>query len=231
MSLTLLDTEHADRDLTSEVAVLTHTPSASDAKQCQAMVLFGDGSKDLDGSGGAFAITVTVGSQTVEPDPQTVTFSSAARTAIWTNPFPVPANSAVVVKAKSPNAADTDVDVTAYLYEVPHGEIVDIYHAVIDLTIDDANSQDEYTVVWFKNGVRLAAGITLPKIQGVKRADGTDLVAETAMTAIGSSGGVKYDATTTKRTTEGEAVVVIVKATIDGAVRTFSEVVGRDSSA
>ena len=62
-------------------------------------------------------MTITVGGQTVEPNPQVMYFSTATRVAIWTSVFPVPANSEVVMKVKSPNAADTDVDVTAYLFE------------------------------------------------------------------------------------------------------------------
>ena len=117
MALTLFDTENADRDLTSQVTVLTDTPNASNNVLAIGLVCFGDGSKDLDGSGGNFELTITVGGQTVEPDPQIITFSTATRTAVWTSAFPVPANQEVIIKAKSPNAADTDVDVTAYLFE------------------------------------------------------------------------------------------------------------------
>lgn len=113
-----LDTENADRDLTSLITVLTHTPDASNPCLCQALVLFGDGAKDLDGTGGDFELTITVGGQTIQPDPQTVTFSTAVRGAVFSTKFPVPANAEVVVRVLSPNVADTDVDVTAYLYDV-----------------------------------------------------------------------------------------------------------------
>ncbi|MHC4704637.1 MAG: hypothetical protein ACYTFQ_29165 [Planctomycetota bacterium] len=118
MPLLQLDTENADRDLTSIVTVLTDTPHATKATLCQGLVVFGDGAKNLDGTGGDFELTVTVGGQTIQPDPQAVTFSTAVRSAVWTTIFPVPANTEVILRAKSPNAADTDVDVTAYLYEV-----------------------------------------------------------------------------------------------------------------
>lgn len=106
----------------------------------------------------------------------------------------------------------------------------DVYHAEINLCIDDANSQDEYGARWFKNGVRVTSGITSPLIQVVKRSDGTDLIAETAMTQVGSTGAYKYDATTTARTTAGEAVLVSVKATIDGSQRIFDRWISRDST-
>jgi hypothetical protein len=105
----------------------------------------------------------------------------------------------------------------------------DVYHADVDLTVDAANSKDEYTATWLKNGVRISAGITVPKIQVVKRADGTDLVAQTAMTQIGATGSYKYDEAV-NRITAGEAVLVLVTATIDAAGREFSRVLARDSS-
>ena len=113
-----LDTENADRNLTSLVTVLTHTPSASLPLRCQALVNLGDGTKNLDGTGGDFEVVVTVGGQTVQPSPQTLTFSTAVRASFFTAEFPVPAGAEVVVKVLSPNAGDTDVDVTAYLYDV-----------------------------------------------------------------------------------------------------------------
>ena len=118
MAIEQLDTENADRNLTSQATVLTHTPDASNAMWCQGLVMLGDGTKNLDGSGGNFELTVTIGGQTVQPDPDTIAFSTAARSAVWTDPFVVPDNNEVVIKFKSPNGADTDVDVTAYLFDI-----------------------------------------------------------------------------------------------------------------
>ena len=116
--LTQLDTENADRDLTSKVTVLTDTPSTTQIRLCQAIVYLGDGNKDLDGTGGDFEFSIKIGSQFMQPEPQTVTFSTDDRAVIVSSQFPVPANTQVIVSVKSPNAADTDVDVTAYLYAV-----------------------------------------------------------------------------------------------------------------
>ena len=107
----------------------------------------------------------------------------------------------------------------------------DIYHADIFLTRDAGNAQDEYTVVWYKNGTPLTGGITLPKIQVVKRADGENLVALTAMTQVGTTGTYKYDETAAaNRLTAGEAAVALVTATIGGSSRTWRRPVGRDSA-
>jgi len=102
-----------------------------------------------------------------------------------------------------------------------------VYHAKLELNIDAANSKDEWTVVWFRNGVAVAP--TSPTIQVIKRADGTDLVASTALTQVGSTLGYKKDTLTTERTTAGEAVVVKLAATIDGATRTWYEHKSRDN--
>ena len=118
MAISLLDSENADRDLTSQVTVLTDTPHAVDNILCQGLIFFGDGVKDLDGTGGGFELTITVGGQTVEPDPQIVWFSTAIRAAVFTSIFPVPAKMEVIIKVKSPNVADSDVDVTAYLFDI-----------------------------------------------------------------------------------------------------------------
>ena len=91
---------------------------------CQGYIAFGDGTKDLDGSGGNFEIVITVGGQTIQASPEVVAFGTEVRSAVWTEIFPVPANTEVVLKAKSPNGADTDVDVTAYLYDIAPAPMV-----------------------------------------------------------------------------------------------------------
>lgn len=112
------DSENADRDLTGQVTVLTHTPNASNAMFCNVYVECGDGAKNLDGTGGDFELTITVGGVTIQPDPQTIAFSTAVRSGVLTSPFPVRANKEVVVKIKSPNAGDNDVDVVATLFNI-----------------------------------------------------------------------------------------------------------------
>lgn len=103
----------------------------------------------------------------------------------------------------------------------------DVYFAQISVTIDDTSGRDEYQVAWYRNGIPITSGITLPKIQVVKRADGTELVAETAMTQVGSTSAYKYDESS-NRLTAGEAAVVVATATIGGAVRTCERAVSRD---
>ena len=80
--------------------------------------MLGDASNPLDGTGGLFNFVITVDGQTVQPSPQVVTFSTAVRASVWTGMFPVPANGEVVISVTSPNAADSSVDVVAYLYDL-----------------------------------------------------------------------------------------------------------------
>jgi hypothetical protein len=104
-----------------------------------------------------------------------------------------------------------------------------VYHADIDLRIDDANAQDEYTVTWFKNGVPVTTGITNPAIQAWQRTNGSALVNQ-SMSQIGLTGTYKYDESS-NRTTAGEAYILVATATIDGSTRTWYRIGGRDSSA
>lgn len=301
-ALTQLDTENADRDLSSEVAVLTHTPDASNARRVMAVIKLGDGTKDLDGTGGDFTVRITVGGQNYNGGGETKTIGTEDRVVMYTEEFIVPANNEVVIYVTSPNAGDTDVDTTCELYELndlvttvtgnvngsvaevtggintsggtittlddldtaqdtQHGttqtylsnnlgvaganateaggdgnhltEVVatladseNVYHANIEYTFDDP--EDEYTVTWFKNGQRVSSGITSPTIQVVKRSDGTDLVASTAMTQIGSTGSYKYDEASNVIEVD-EAYLVIVGATIDSSGRSFSCLIKRSS--
>jgi hypothetical protein len=106
----------------------------------------------------------------------------------------------------------------------------DLYSVDINLTVDEANTQDEWTICWKKNGIDVTSGITVPTLQVVKRSDGTDLVASHTPTQVGSTGVYKSDQDT-NRVTAGEAVVAVVTATIDGSSRTWRKLLGRDSSA
>lgn len=82
------------------------------------MIYFGDGTKNLDGSGGNFEFTMELGNQTNQPDPQIIYFSTATRASVFTEQFPLYMNETVVIKVKSPNAADSDVYVHACILEV-----------------------------------------------------------------------------------------------------------------
>ena len=102
-----------------------------------------------------------------------------------------------------------------------------VYFADVRLDRDAYAGQDEWTVSWYYNDAPVASTITDAKIQVVQRADGTDLVALAAMTQIGATASFRYDEAT-DRVTPGEAVLVVATATIDGATRTWTRLIGRD---
>lgn len=106
----------------------------------------------------------------------------------------------------------------------------DVYPADIQFTRNLNTEIDEYTVVWYRNGAVVTSGITSPTIMVTKRSDGTSLVAETAMTQIGSTGSYKYDEAE-DFVVAGRAYLVTATAVINGSERVWVKVIGRDSTA
>lgn len=104
----------------------------------------------------------------------------------------------------------------------------DIYTAKVTLTDDNTGTNDRYVAVWFKNGVPIGSGITSPTIQVVKASDGSDLVASTAMTQIGTTGAYRYNEGT-NRVVDGAAYFAKITASIDGSTRSWEQPVSRDS--
>lgn len=124
---------------------------------------------------------------------------------------------------------DSTVQVTAKEYAIVDG-IMDVYHADIDVAFNDgaATPKDEYTISWFKNGVPITSGITVPTVQVVQQSNAADLVASSTPTQVGSTGVYKHTETA-NRMAAGSAYIVVVTATIDGATRTWRENEGRDN--
>lgn len=105
---------------------------------------------------------------------------------------------------------------------------MDSYTAKI-WVIKEGTTTDHYAVRWFKNNVPITSGITSPTIQVIKGSDGTDLIASTALTEIGTTHRFKRDESTNKLTA-GAIYFAVVSATIDSATRTFEQQIGRDSA-
>lgn len=103
------------------------------------------------------------------------------------------------------------------------------YHAKVWMN-KEGMTADKYGCVWFKNAQPVLTGVTSPTIQVFKASDGTDLIAVTAMTEVGSHHAFKKEETTNK-TTPGDMYWAKVQATIDGATRTWLQPVPRDSTA
>ena len=154
-----IDTENDDLDIQAFITCLTHTPSTTEAMQCQAAVFLGDGVDDLEGTGGAFKLKIEIGSQESHELAYTVT-AGDTRTVFWTPVFPVLANTAVIIKVFSPNV-DANIDVTAYLYDCDPLAIT--YNADI-LTTLATTPRDWILQVWrrlFKKTVIDHTGLTI----------------------------------------------------------------------
>jgi hypothetical protein len=106
---------------------------------------------------------------------------------------------------------------------------VEAYQCKVWMFSDDAASTDRYGVAFFKNTEPHVTGITSPTIQVFKWSDGTDLIASTALTQIGSTGTYRKDEAS-NRITAGAGYMAKITATIDGASRTWLQPIGRDSA-
>lgn len=105
---------------------------------------------------------------------------------------------------------------------------MDTYHAKV-WVVKESTTADHYAVVFFKNGQPVTAGITSPTIQVIKASDGTDLIASTALTEVGSLGIYKKDESTNKLV-GGTIYFAKIQATIEGSTRSWFQQIGRDSS-
>lgn len=106
----------------------------------------------------------------------------------------------------------------------------DVYPAYVDVVLDDDNSQDEYTVTWYRNGTLQTSNITAPTITVTQRSDGSDIISAQTMTQIGSTGSYKYDESV-NRIGRGETALVTVSAIINGVgPKTWRKLVSRDSA-
>lgn len=104
---------------------------------------------------------------------------------------------------------------------------MDAYHAKV-WVVKESTTTDHYGVAFFKNGQPVTTGITSPTIQVIKASDGSDLIAVTALTEIGSLGIYKKDESTNKMT-GGLMYFAKIQATIDGSTRQWLQQLGRDS--
>ncbi|MBM3473268.1 MAG: hypothetical protein FJX75_08385 [Armatimonadetes bacterium] len=139
----------------------------------------------------------------------------------------------VTITRGSGMTISTDADGRAYLADEAIGadqldSSMDTYQAKVWFIDDDEGSNDRYVVAWFRNSQPITSGITSPTIHVIKAADGTDLVGETAMAEVGSTGLYRYSEGT-NRVASGAAYFARATATIDSVTRTWYQPIGRDS--
>lgn len=146
----------------------------------------------------------------------------------------IPASPAATGDAMTlaPNAITAATIAAGAIADAALAADMDTYGARVEIIDDDGagTPADRYCVTWLKNMEMLTTGVTEPKIQVIKLSDGTDLVAETALAAVGSTGAYQY-VETANRIVDGAAYMVLVTATIAAATRTWPHFIGRDSVA
>ncbi|MCK9598586.1 MAG: hypothetical protein M0R06_06055 [Sphaerochaeta sp.] len=118
MSQTLLDSEQDAYDLqASSQTVLEYTQDSSVPTTCKVKLAVGDDDNPLDGTGGEFTVVVTVDGVNLYGYPLTLTIAASTEQIVWeSEPFTADEGAEIAVTLLSPNAADSDVGVYAYLY-------------------------------------------------------------------------------------------------------------------
>jgi len=131
MSISLIGSaDNADVDLSVGADIFAENVTAG-VTWCQALIEVGDGTKDPAATAGTWELRIQltdlVGDPwVVEPYPQLIWAGTGTPKAFMSRPFLVRHELVVQAKLKSPNAADTDVDVTFFLYDVSAGHALNI---------------------------------------------------------------------------------------------------------
>lgn len=113
------------------------------------------------------------------------------------------------------SAAETDTT-------IGYGTVdFDVYQAKVWVNTDATNTKDRYTVAFYKNSLPITSGITSVKIEVIKESDGTDLIAQTAMSQVAATGFYSLDSST--RQTSGLSYIIEITFTIDSVARTWNQ--------
>ena len=106
---------------------------------------------------------------------------------------------------------------------------LDVYTAIVTLTLDSSNTKDRYLVEFYKNAVPCAHGdVTGPTISVYTEASGSLLINTATLTEVATLGFYAYDEGT-NRITRGLGYYAKTSATIGGSTRTWvTSIVTRD---
>jgi len=103
----------------------------------------------------------------------------------------------------------------------------DVYHADIHVFLN--TSADEYTVVWFKNGLP-ATSITSPTLDVID-SSGSSLISSAIMSTTGFTDILIYDEPSSRiNQSSNDSYIVTASATIGGETRTYSRIISNNSS-
>lgn len=119
MITTIGSSQNGNHDLATGATVFDANPlDDTNPRRVQIYVAVGDGSDDLDATGGDFELTILLGGVYFDGAAQTKTLGEVARAVFVSEELIVPANTRLQVQLFSPNAGDSDVDVTVTVYDI-----------------------------------------------------------------------------------------------------------------
>lgn len=205
--------------------VYSTQPDVSNARWVAFDVAIGDGTKNLDGTGGDFTLTVTIGSNVFDGAVQTKTVAaSQTRVRFQTIPLIVPANATVTINLVSPNSNDNDVDVTVQPYDV-----APLQPSVVGAT-QVVQTGDTYDRLGEPDGASVSADIAAAKtvidtvatdVTKVPKSDGSVAFNSTAVAGIQSGLATSAEVTGLNINTRANLSVPVEIETPDSSTQVY----------
>lgn len=122
-----------------------------------------------------------------------------------------------------------NLDKTGYVLD-PSQSGSFIYYADIRFHKDSSNSRDEYSCQWYRSdGPIPSSQISIPVLQVIDVTNGANLIASGSMSHVNINVGTVKFYESSSRTTAGENYIAKCSATLDGSVRNWQKLIGRDS--
>ena len=111
-----------------------------------------------------------------------------------------------------------------------HEQLRHLYYADIKLTKDAANTRDEYSVSWFRDGLVLTSGaVSVPRISAYDNITGTVLFQNQELSSTATNDGGSHYIENTTLAVSGQPYLVRVSGIIDNSMRQWKKIVGIDS--
>lgn len=209
-----------NKNFYNEAELASYTAERDMAVTCRVLAL---------NASGTLTLKPKIDGRTVGPTMDWTRMGAKIMCNAWVFALILKSGQEFTVHVKSTDMYDLAVDGTVYIAE-QDTPTADVYSPVIERLRDDgaAIPADRWSVLWQKNGVTLTSGVTSPTLTVRQRSDAAALFSDQALTAVGSSGAFKYDATGAERPAAGESLIATAAATIDGAARSSPGVIVKD---
>ncbi|GAB5402817.1 MAG: hypothetical protein Aurels2KO_10480 [Aureliella sp.] len=148
-------------------SVFSGAVDASNTRMCRISLYLGDGTNDLEGSGGFVEVTLSIGGNAVNGGRETQQLGASSRAFLQSEAFLVPAGETLAVTISSANGGDSSVNVRALVASEDTTEIVNLLSA--DTVLEDVSGIRQLKT--YQRGT--STELIPPKI--AKQPDGSDL--------------------------------------------------------